>query len=698
MEHRRALTRKYVTANLVFANHNQHFAVAGRNRSRPFKQILVALSFLFLLRGIRVTSKAQTTPDQGKRSFSKHCAVCHGAFGEGGSGPDLSNTAWQEGITDAELSRVVRQGIPGTAMPSFGQKLDEQTRSEIVRYVRALSALARWPTTNSKAPRVAVSGARLLASNRETDNWLMYGHDYANLRFSPLTEINKNNVRNLVPSWSFQTGVPDGLEATPLFVDGVIYLSTSWNHIFAVDAHTGDELWHYKRRLPEKLNFCCGPVNRGVAILDGTLYMATLDAHLVALDAQTGRARWDVEMGKIEDNLSATSPPLIIGNRVLVGIAGGDYQSRGFIDAYDAKTGQRAWRFYTIPENEKESATHRHDPADHDSTKLGGGGAWMTGSYDPELNLVYWGTGNPYPDYDGDAREGNNLYTDCVVALKPESGELVWHYQFTPHDVWDYDGVNEMVLVNLQYHGHKTKSLIHADRNGYFYAIERSTGRFLYAKPFVRATWTKGFDPAGRPAVDPKAIPTAQGVPVCPGAAGGKEWNGMAFSPLTRMAYVPAIENCAVFLNNGVKARRLNLPPGESGFKYIPNQAYGKFMAINADTGDVAWEFRTRSPLAGGVLATAGGLVFTGDPEGHFTVYDADNGQALWSYQTGSGMRGGPISYQLDGEQYIAVLSGMGGAVGGFTGAGAPWMRDYRSGDTMYVFRLFNAAGLSKPK
>ncbi len=639
-------------------------------------------------------SRAEEQADRGRELFSRNCAVCHGAFAQGGAGPDLTNPAWQSGITDAELDRVIRQGIGGTAMPSFAAKLNEQDSREVIRYVRSLSALALQPTTEAKAPRVEVSAERLAASGRDADNWLMYGRDYANRRFSPLKEIDRKNVQDLVPVWSFQTGVPDGLEATPLFVDGVIYLTTSWNHVFAVDARTGAELWHYKRRLPEKLKFCCGPVNRGVAILDGTLYLMTLDAHLVALDAQTGRVRWDVEVGKVDDNLSATSPPLIVGERVIVGVAGGDYPSRCFIGAYDAKTGRRLWRFYTIPgEGEKNAETWSAG-----SRKSGGGGTWMNGSYDPELNLVYWGVGNPNPDYDTDARKGDNLYTDSVVALDPRSGKLVWHYQFTPHDVWDYDGVNEMVLVDLQLEGRKIKALVHADRNGHFYAIDRSTGRFLFAKPFVRVTWAKGFDSAGKPIVNPKAIPTLKGVTVCPGAAGGKEWNAMAYSPLTRLAYIPAIENCAVFVNNGVEARKLNLPAGESGFKYLPNQAYGKFMAIKADTGDVAWEVKTRSPMAGGVLATGGNLVFTGDPEGRFTAYDAVRGQILWSYQTGSGIRGGPISYRLDGKQYIAVLSGMGGAVGGFTGAGAPWMRDYRSGDTMYVFSLFSPRKVSREK
>jgi alcohol dehydrogenase (cytochrome c) len=628
---------------------------------------------------------AQAQQERGQTLFTEHCAVCHGALGDGGSAPDLANPGWQTSITDAELDRIIREGVRGAAMPAFADRLDQDARQAVVQHLRWLGNQALQPVTSIKAPKLNVSGERLLNSVRDPDNWLMWGGNYASHSFSSLAQVNKDNVKNLVPVWSFQTGVLDGLEATPLFVDGVMYLTAAWNHVFAIDARTGAELWRHKRRLPQKLNYCCGPANRGVSIANGTVYMTTLDAHLVALDAQTGRVRWDIEIGKVEENQNAKQPPLIVRDKVVVGIAGGDSPSRGFIDAYHAETGKRLWRFYTIPgEGEKGAETWSGK-----SYETGGAATWMGGSYDPELDLIYWGTGNPYPDYDTDARKGDNLYSDSVVALDADTGSLKWHYQYTPHDVWDWDGVNELVLIDIEWQGRRVKALVHADRNGHFYALDRTNGKFLYAKPFVRVTWTKGFDPNGRPIIDPAAIPTYEGVTVCPGAAGGKEWMPMSYSPITRLVYLPVIENCAKFYNYGVKARSQKLPAGPSGFRYLPNEAYGKVMAIQPNTGEVVWEVKTRTPMGGGMLATGGGLIFTGDAEGNFAAYDAENGQILWSYQTGSGIRSAPITYRLDGKQYIAIPAGMGGAVGGYTGAGAPWMKSYRSGGTLYVFALF---------
>jgi alcohol dehydrogenase (cytochrome c) len=646
-----------------------------------------------LIRGVALAlgwvwlAGAQSPPERGQALYSEHCAACHGATAEGGSAPDLTNPRWQAQTSDADFDRILREGVAGRPMPAFGATLDAAARAAVIAHLRELSKGAPQPTSDAGMPTVHASNQRLLAAGGDRDNWLLYGRDYGNQRFSPLDQIQRGNVRNLVAAWNFQTGVPDGLHASPLVVDGVIYLSTAWNHVFAIDARTGAELWHYRRRLPAELKYCCGPVNWGVAIRDDTLFLGTLDAHLVALDARSGRVRWDVEVGKPQDNLSIKSVPLVVKDKVLVGIAGGDFPSRGFLDAYDAASGARVWRFYTVPgAGEPGSETWRGD-----ARQSGGGGTWGMGSYDAALNLVYWGVGQPYPDYDGDAREGDNLYTDSVIAIDPGTGKLRWHFQYTPHDMWDWDGINELVFAELQRGGRAVPAIVHADRNGHFYALERATGKFLYAKPFVRTTWNRGFDDNGRPIFEPGAFPTYEGVTVCPGAAGGKEWNAMAYSPLTRLVYIPAIENCAVFTNYGVKAKEQGLAPGPSGFRYLDGEAYGKVMAIRVDTGEPAWEVKLHTPAGGGMLVTAGGLVFSGDGEGNLLAYDAETGEELWAFQTGSGIRAAPVTYRLDGVQYIAIASGMGGAVGGYTGTGAPWMRDARGGGALVVFRLFEA-------
>ena len=452
-------------------------------------------------------ASAQSHSTTGQELFTQHCAICHGATGGGALGPSLSNAQWQAETTDQVLQQTIREGVPGTSMPSFKSTLTANQILLLTRHIRSLR-VDEAPVREGSQHGSLVSPERLSAAAEDHNNWLMYGRDYTNQRFSPLAAVRRENVARLVPVWSFQTGVPDGLESTPLFVDGVIYLTTAWDHVFAIDARTGTELWHYQRHLPRKLRYCCGPVNRGPAIAGSLLYLSTLDAHLVAMDTKTGRVRWDVPIGNVEDNVSATSPPLVVGDRVLVGMAGGDFKSRGFIDAYQAETGKRLWRFYTVESGR-------------------GGATWLNGSYDPELDQVYWGVGNPNPVHDGDARPGDNLYSDSVIALDPATGRLQWHYQFTPHDTWDYDGVNEMVLADLRIDGRVVKGLLHADRNGEFYALDRTNGHFLFAKPFVRVTWNKGFND-GRPIVDPKAIPTVKGATVCPGAAGGKEWNPMA--------------------------------------------------------------------------------------------------------------------------------------------------------------------------
>ena len=393
---------------------------------------------------------------------------------------------------------------------------------------------------------------------------------------------------------------------------------------------------------------------------------------------------------------SATVAPLVIKGKVVIGISGAEYGIRGFIDAYDAKSGKRHWRFYTVPSADDKSEHARKALATWEGNTwlTGGGSAWVTGTYDPDLNTLYWGVGNPSPDFNGEVRKGDNLYTCSILALNPDDGSYKWHFQNSPHDLWDYDGVNEPVLVDITWNGKPVKALVQAHRNGYFYCLNRENGAFIYGKPFCEVTWTDrtkgadGLDPStGRPFVNPAALPTAAGVRVCPGAAGGKEWDPMAYDPTAKVAFVPVINNCAKF-TSGKAFFIKGQPYWGSSLTLIDNQASGAFKAIDVLTGRIKWEVGTRSPMVAGVLATGGGLAFTGDAEGFFTAYDSQTGKDLWTFQCGSGHHSGPITYMLDGRQYLAVCAGWGGWTAGFAGDGAPWLRNARRGNTLFVFAL----------
>ncbi len=561
--------------------------------------------------------------------------------------------------------------------------------------------------TDDVEPVGPVDDEDLLAAQDNNANWLMYGRTYDSQRYSGLDQINKENISDLLPVWTFQTGVLDGFECSPLVIDGIMYITTPWNHAYAIDCKTGSQLWHYEKSLPENLALCCDAVNRGFAVYGENLYMSTLDAHLVCLDKNTGDEIWDIaitaynENGEEEQDIykmaySATVAPLVVKGKVIIGISGAEYGIRGFIDAYNSETGEREWRFYTVPaeEDKAEHAKEALKSWGEMSWLTGGGSAWVTGTYDAELNTLYWGIGNPSPDFNGEVRKGDNLYTCSIVALNPDDGTYKWHFQNSPHDVWDYDGVNTPVLVDIERDGQQIKALIQAHRNGYFYCLNRENGEFIYGKPFCEVTWTDrtqgadGLDAkTGRPFVSPDAMPTEEGVRVCPGAAGGKEWNPMAYHPGTGLAYVPVIENCAKF-TSGKAFFIKGQPYWGSSLTLIDGEARGALRAIDAVTGEIKWDKPTRSPMVAGVLATAGGLVFTGDAEGFLTAYDADVGEDLWHFQCGSGHHASPITYTLDGKQYLAVCVGWGGWTAGFAGDGAPWLRDGRRGNTLFVFAL----------
>ena len=499
-----------------------------------------------------------------------------------------------------------------------------------------------------------VSYERLLKAAQEPHNWLTYSGDYSGRRYNLLKQIHTGNVEHLAVQWVFQTGATGKFQATPLVIDGVMYLTGQGNRAFALDARTGRLLWRYQRTLPDKLPLCCGEVNRGLAALGDKVFLATLDAHVLALDAKTGNVVWDVEAEDYRKGHIFTSAPLVVKDKVVVGVSGGEYGIRGFIDAYEAETGKRAWRFDTIPSpGEPGNETWAGD-----SWKSGGAPAWLTGSYDPELNLIYWGVGNPGPDLYGGDRKGDNLYSDSVVALDADTGKLKWYFQFTPHDLHDWDAAQIPVLLDLEYQGRPRKLMAWANRNGFFYLLDRTDGKFLFGKPFVHVTWAKEIGPDGRPVRLPNGDPTPEGTYICPGPAGGTNWMSPSFSPQTGYFYVPAREECAIYFNSPQKFRPRQWFFG-SAFQVKPDEkSWGALRAIDPKTGQIKWEFKHHSPTWGGTLATAGGLVFAGDQEGYLVAFDAKSGKHLWHLQTGSPVAAAPMTYALDGKQYVVIAAG----------------------------------------
>ncbi|MSQ59114.1 MAG: PQQ-dependent dehydrogenase, methanol/ethanol family [Betaproteobacteria bacterium] len=533
-----------------------------------------------------------------------------------------------------------------------------------------------------------VTDDMLLNAHKENDSWRMVGRDYMSTRHSQLKQVNSKNVKRLVPKWSFSFGVLDAQNTTPLVHNGVMYVTSSHGRTFAVDAKSGTVIWQYNHPLPEDIGktMCCDIGNRGAALYGDKVFVSTPDAHVVALDMKTGKKVWDVTLGDHKNAYTMTVAPLVVKGKVLVGLSGAEYPTRLFIEALDAETGKQAWRRYTIPEpGEPGSDTWG---SDLDNLKYGGASAWITGSYDPALNTVYWATGNPNPDWDGVGREGDNLYSNSTLALGADTGAIKFHFQYTPFDVWDFDGVNEHILADL---GGK-KVWLHGDRNGYLYSIDRTNGKFVYGKEISKVSWSTGFTPDGRPMVNPEKVPsyTYEAKDIRPASEGGKWWNPMAYSPDKQMVFIPSREICT-----DIKSAKGELAEGKPhwGIGSIKwNKGHGQLVAFDAKSWEKKWTVKAPSPFMSGVMTTGGGLVFAGTPEGEFKAYGQDTGKELWSYQTGSGIVGSPISYVIGGKQYIAVPSGFGGWTGWATigGGGAPHLKDIRKGGYVTVFGLFD--------
>jgi alcohol dehydrogenase (cytochrome c) len=534
-----------------------------------------------------------------------------------------------------------------------------------------------------------VTDAMLKNARTNGSNWAIYGRDYTNQRYSPLAQITTANVGSLKMSWMYQTGISrlGSFETSPTVVDGVMYVTTPYNTAMAVDARTGQQIWRYEHKPSITAPiYCCGPNNRGVAISGNSVFMGTLDARLVALDSKTGAVKWDVEVADPEAGYSLTLAPLIVDNFVIVGSSGAEYGIRGFVKAYNKDDGKLAWTFYTLPDKgwegnfsektgegedlKRDIAAEKAAMAQYgDAWKRGGGSVWMTPAYDPESHNIFFAVGNPSPDLDGTVRPGDNLYTESIVAVDARTGEYKWHYQQVPHDVWDFDATSPPVIVKLK--NGKT-AVAEAGKTAFVYVLDAETGKLIrksdefnrHENYFVQ--------------------PTPEGVRMLPGANGGSEWSPPAVNPNLGYMYVLGLEQPMNYITHSAPYEKGKLWLG-SAFKAVPGeQQYGTFTAINLNTGKRAWQVRTEQPMIGGALATAGNLVFTGEGNGHFNAYDARTGKTLWSFSAGAGCNAPPVTYTVDGKQYIAVA------------CGGNYQLGYPLGAAVMVFSLPGSAGAAK--
>lgn len=645
-------------------------------------------------------------PSAGRTLFfgSARCSQCHMFEGRGGRlGPDLSSIRFErkvsqlrEAIVDPDKSLRPNYETVEVKLSSGqvlrGAKKNEDTFSiQLMDEHEKLHMLLKRNVAEIKAPRKSlmpaaditggeldnvlaflknpgpapappewkpaadlnVTYARLKNTSAEPQNWLTYWGNYQGTHYSRLAAITPANAGRLSPQWSYQFGAGNN-ETVPIVVDGLMFVTGPQNNAAALDARTGRPIWKYTRRLPRVASHCTVMTNRGFAILGDRLYMATLDTHLVSLDAKTGAVIWDVPVDDYEKGFSITHAPLAIDGKIIVGVTAGECGLQGFVDAYDAATGKKLWRQWAVAQ--------KGDPAratwSGDSAEFGGGPTWMTGTYDAETDTIFWPTGNPGPDYDGSIRKGANLYTCSVLAIDPNTGKLKWYFQFTPHDTHDWDATETPVLIDAMFRGKMRKLLIHADRNAFYYVLDRETGEFLHGKAFSRQTWATGLDDAGHPIVKPGTDPTPEGNYTCPDANGATNWAAPSYDPRTNLFFVAVREACAIY------SSETKTPRAGAGYTGTGQQedevvgAPGYIRALDPATGDTRWDYPIQegSPSAG-VLGTAGGVVFAASKDGNLIAISASNGKPLWHYQTGGEIKNSPISYAVDGKQYVAIAS-----------------------------------------
>ncbi len=643
------------------------------------------MKILFCLALISVMAFGQDAASVGRKTFENRCSGCHGADGNGGElGPAIARRLTN--LSDAQVKTTVLEGLPTRGMPAFSN-IGDADMPQLIAFLRTLRprrmGFQPYPAKITLITGKALDGTVLAESFEDTQlktaddhlhllrrmdggkfrevtsevDWTTYNGDIGGNRFTKLTQINKTNVKRVAPRWIFNMPGANGLEVTPIVANGVMYV-TNANECFALDAGTGRMIWRFQRaRTRGLVGNAAGGMNRGVALAGDNIYMVTDDAHLLALNRADGSVVWETEMADWHKNYNATSAPLVVGNLVISGTAGGEEGARGFIAAFDRATGKEAWRFWTVPlPAEPGSETWKGKGIEH-----GGAVAWFTGVYGAETDTVFWQTGNPGKDYDGDDRMGDDLYSDCILALDAKTGKLKWHYQTTPHDLWDWDTTETPLVIDANWQGQPRKLLVQGNRNGFFYVFDRTNGKLLLAKQFIKElTWAKGIGPDGRPIMVAGQEPSAKGTRVCPSQDGATNWYSPSYNPATGLFYMQTNEKCSVYLKRPDDfaygraflggAQRVDASPKPERI----------LRALDLQTGAVKWEIPEVGNAGswGGTLATATGLVFFGEDSGAFVAADAVTGKTLWTFEANANWKGSPMVYQFDGKEMIGVAAG----------------------------------------
>ena len=526
------------------------------------------------------------------------------------------------------------------------------------KLICACALLAAGLGVSAPAFAQNVTYDEILHADQHPQNWLTYGGNYSSWRYSELKQVDTSNVDQLKMQWVYQLSHQGIFESSPIVVGGIMYVTEPPTTVTALDVHTGRPIWTWSAKLPAHLlTIGLFPTNRGVAILGDTVYVATIDAHLVALDAKTGAVKWESTIGNNADAVAITQAPLAINGKIIVGMGGGEGGLRGYIDAYDANTGKRLWRLYTVP-TPGEAGVNTWEG---DSWKYGGATTWNTGSYDPETNTIFWGTGNPAPDWNGNARKGANLYSCSLLAINADTGKMKWYFQFSPHETHDWDSAEPPILFDAKIDGKMMHLVAQANRNAFYYVLDRDTGKFIAGQPFAKETWAKGLKPNGEPIEEPNNQPTVKGNLIYPSITGAVNWTSPSYSPQTGYVYVNTREQGAIYYQGNPTMEPHNPSDigGGGGQKVIGgDQAYSAVRALEATTGDRKWQFKMVGDSWTGTLATAGDLVFCADAEGNFFALNAATGQPIWHVQLGNAVRANPITYEVDGKQYVEAAAG----------------------------------------